>query len=101
MARPPELLYAVDEKPPAGVLVMSAIQHVMVIAITLVFPLILAREGGIQGSHILDLVSLSMLALGASTLIYACIPDMSAAAIYVRPAIPEFSWGPHCSPFSA
>jgi len=37
MVRPPELLYAVDEAPPPAVLVVSAIQHVAVIAITLYF----------------------------------------------------------------
>jgi xanthine permease XanP len=47
MKRPPELLYAVDENPPPAVLVVSAIQHVALIAITLIFPLILAREAGL------------------------------------------------------
>src|SRR5262249_33094288 len=85
MARPSELLYAVDEKPPVGVLVMSAVQHVMVIAITIVFPLILGREGGIQGSRVLDLVSLSMLGLGLSTLIL-CLHSKYVGSGYLCPA---------------
>ena len=44
MARPPDLLYAVDETPPPAILVASALQHVAVIAITLIFPLILGEE---------------------------------------------------------
>jgi NCS2 family nucleobase:cation symporter-2 len=47
---------------------MSAIQHIAVMAITLIFPLILARESGMNPAQTLDLVSLSMLGLGFTTI---------------------------------
>jgi xanthine permease XanP len=84
MARPPELLYAVDETPPAGVLVFSAIQHVAVIAITIVFPLILGREAGMTGGQFLNLVSLSMLAVGVSTVIL-CLHSKYVGSGYLCP----------------
>ena len=64
--RPPELLYAVEESPPPAVLVASAVQHVAVIAITLIFPLILGAEAGLNRVQLIDLVSWSMLAIGDS-----------------------------------
>lgn len=67
MTRPPTLIYSVDEVPPAAILVISALQHVAVMAITLIFPLILARESNLSGTQTLDLVSLSMLGLGFAT----------------------------------
>jgi NCS2 family nucleobase:cation symporter-2 len=67
MTRPPTLIYSVDEVPPATILIISALQHVAVMAITLIFPLILARESNMSGTQTLDLVSLSMLGLGVAT----------------------------------
>jgi NCS2 family nucleobase:cation symporter-2 len=67
--RPPELLYAVEESPPPAVLVVSAVQHVAVIAITLIFPLILGAEAGLSRPQFVDLVSLSMFAIGVSTIL--------------------------------
>jgi xanthine permease XanP len=67
MTRPSTLIYSVAEVPPAGILIVSAIQHVAVMAITLIFPLILARESNLSGTQTLDLVSLSMLGLGFAT----------------------------------
>lgn len=85
MVRPPELLYAVDETPPAAILVVSAIQHVAVIAITLIFPLILAREAGLSGTQFLDMVSLSMLAIGLAT-IFLCLRSRLVGCGYLCPA---------------
>jgi NCS2 family nucleobase:cation symporter-2 len=85
MVRPPELLYAVDESPPPAVLVVSAIQHVAVIAITLIFPLIIAREAGLSGGQFLDMVSLSMLAIGLAT-IFLCVRSRFVGCGYLVPA---------------
>jgi xanthine permease XanP len=85
MKRPPELLYAVDENPPPAVLVVSAVQHVALIAITLIFPLILAREAGLTGARFLDMVSLSMLAIGLAT-IALCIRSRFVGSGYLCPA---------------
>ncbi|SEC62885.1 nucleobase:cation symporter-2, NCS2 family [Rhizobiales bacterium GAS191] len=84
-ARPPELLYSVDETPPRAVLVVAALQHVAVIAVTLVFPLILARDAGLSGARFLDLVSLSILALGVSTILL-CIRSEFVGSGFLCPA---------------
>jgi NCS2 family nucleobase:cation symporter-2 len=72
MTRPPDLIYAVDEDPPWTILIVSALQHIGVMAITLIFPIVIAREANLSGAQFLDLVSLSMLGLGIATVCF-CI----------------------------
>ena len=96
MTRPPELLYSVDETPPRAIAVVSALQHVAVNSITLLFPLIIAREAGLQPGQLVEFVSLSMLAMGVSTILmcarwpvvgcgYLCPAGFSQ--IYVGPSL--------------
>jgi xanthine permease XanP len=66
MKRPTELIYAVDELPPWTVLIGSALQHIGLMAVTLIYPIIIAREAKLSGTDFLDLVSLSMLGLGVA-----------------------------------
>ncbi|MCK1419625.1 purine/pyrimidine permease [Bradyrhizobium sp. 182] len=68
MTRPPGLIYAVDDHPPWAILIVSALQHIGLMAITLIFPIIIAREANLSGTQFLDLVSLSMFGLGAATI---------------------------------
>jgi NCS2 family nucleobase:cation symporter-2 len=83
--RPPELLYAVDETPPRTIMVISALQHVAVNSITLVFPLIIAREAGLPPGQLVEFVSLSMLAMGISTILL-CARWRFAGCGYLCPA---------------
>ena len=85
MTRPPDLIYAVDESPPQPILIGSALQHVAVIAITLIFPIILAREANLSGTRFLDLISLSMLGLGVATVCF-CMRSHYVGSGYLCPA---------------
>jgi xanthine permease XanP len=85
MTRPPDLTYAVDEHPPSAILIVSALQHVAVMAVTLIFPIILAREANLAGTQLLDLISLSMLALGVATVCF-CMRSHFIGSGYLCPA---------------
>ncbi len=85
MSRPSGLLYSVDETPPRTIMVISALQHVAVNSITLVFPLIIAREAGLPLGQLLEFVSLSMLAMGISTILL-CARWRFAGCGYLCPA---------------
>ncbi len=85
MSRPSGLLYAVDETPPPPILVASALQHVAVIAVTLIFPLILGKEAGLSRVQFLDLVSLSMMAIGVATILL-CLRSKFVGSGYLCPA---------------
>jgi xanthine permease XanP len=69
MARPAGLIYDVNETPPPAVLGFSTVQHVAVISTLLVYPVILATEAKLSPSQLLDLVALSMLAVGVGTVL--------------------------------
>jgi NCS2 family nucleobase:cation symporter-2 len=85
MARPAGILYSVDETPPRAILVVSAIQHVAVLAITLIIPLILAHEAGLVGDQLIDFISLSMLTLGVGTILL-CVRSRFVGSGYLCPA---------------
>src|SRR6185295_12798140 len=85
MARPPGLIYAVDESPPAAMLALSALQHLAVAANSLVYPMILAREAGLSGTALLSFVSVSMLGLGVATLLF-CARTRLIGSGYLCPA---------------
>jgi NCS2 family nucleobase:cation symporter-2 len=85
MARPSGLLYSVDETPPWAIMVVSALQHVVVNSITLIFPLIIAREAHLPPGQRVEFVSLSMLAMGISTILL-CARWRFAGCGYLCPA---------------
>jgi NCS2 family nucleobase:cation symporter-2 len=85
MARPPGLLYAVNETPPVAVLAVAALQQVAVIANSLSYPIILGREAGLSATHMLDFVSLSMLSLGIATVLL-CATSRFIGSGYLCPA---------------
>jgi xanthine permease XanP len=96
MTRPPNLSYSVDEVPPFAILAISAVQHMALMAITLIFPLILAREAGIDAGHTRDLVSWSMLGLGITTIFLSArshflgsgyLAPAAYTAIYLGPTL--------------
>ncbi len=85
MKRPVGLLYSADQTPPPAILALSAIQHVAVMAVTLVFPIIIAREAGLTAVQRTDLVSLSMLAIGVATILL-CLRSRFIGSGYLVPA---------------
>jgi xanthine/uracil permease len=97
MTRPPDLIYAVDEDPPWVIMVVSALQHIGVMAITLIFPIIIAREANLSGTQFLDLVSLSMFGLGVANIAFACDRASSAPGIFAALPIRRSFSALHCS----
>jgi len=61
---PANITYAVDDRPPAIVTLLSGLQHVGIIAIVLVFPLLLGREAGLPANEIAGILGTTMLVLG-------------------------------------
>lgn len=96
MKRPATLVYGLEDTPPLGVTVLSAVQHVVLIAIRLVFPLLVAREAGLSPERILDVLGLSMIVMGIATVLqglprgpvgcgYLCPPSFTSA--YIGPSL--------------
>ena len=85
MARPPGLLYAVDETPPPVTFVIAALQQVAVMSNSLIYPVILAREAGLTTSDLLNFASVAMLALGVATILL-CARSRYTGCGYLCPA---------------
>ena len=94
--KPVNIVYGVDEAPPFGVTVLSGLQHVGLISIFLVYPLLVSREGGLSVAQTSDTLSLTMLILGIGAILqsmprgpvgarYLCPPVCTAA--YLEPSL--------------
>lgn len=96
MKKPSNLIYGVDDVPPVGVTLLSGLQHVGLISIFLLFPLVVFREAGLSAYALHNILSLSMLAMGVAALLSAlrvgplgsgflCPPVFSA--FYLSPSL--------------
>lgn len=56
MKKPADLVYGVDDIPPHSVSIIVALQHVLAIAVNLVYPLLLARQAGLSAEVTADIL---------------------------------------------
>jgi len=71
MKRPPNFAYWLNESPPHGVTLLSGLQHIGLVCSFLPIPLAVAREAGLAPDRMVDLIAVSMLALGVTAIIQA------------------------------
>jgi xanthine permease XanP len=69
--RPSDLIYSVWEKPPAIVCLANAAQHAVLIAPTMINPILVMRATGATEEIIVQTISLSFIALGFATVLQA------------------------------
>jgi NCS2 family nucleobase:cation symporter-2 len=69
--KPANIVYGAEEQPPRLVTLVSGVQHVAVIAIFMVYPLVIGRVVGASAAEISDMLRLSMLALALGVLLQA------------------------------
>ncbi|MEO7761163.1 MAG: solute carrier family 23 protein [Casimicrobiaceae bacterium] len=67
MRRPPDLIFGVDDKPPLTTTLFNGCQHVGVIAINLIYPLVLFKLAGTSVAATVELLSVGLLVLGIGT----------------------------------
>ncbi|HEY3917299.1 MAG TPA: solute carrier family 23 protein [Stellaceae bacterium] len=85
--RPSNLVYAVDERPPALPLLVSALQHVMVIgSIGAIFPLLVLDAAGASREMTERVMSISLLTLGIATLLL-CYRSRFLGSGYLLPSV--------------
>jgi len=90
MKKPNNIVYGVDDVPPRGVFLLSGLQHVGLVAIFLLVPVIACRQAQLGPEKILDVLSLSMLVMAVGAVVqalrkgplgsgYLCPPVFAAA----------------------
>lgn len=96
MKKPLTIVYGVEETPPLGVTLVSGVQHVVLIAIRLLFPLLVAREAGLPPDRVLDVLGVSMLVMGLGSVLQALprgpvgsgyLCPVSFTSAYIAPSI--------------
>jgi NCS2 family nucleobase:cation symporter-2 len=94
--KPADLVYGVDERPPLPIALLSGLQQAALLSVMLVYPLLVGRAAAAPPAVILDILSLSMVAIGLGTVLqaarwgpvgsgYLCPPITSA--IYLAPSL--------------
>jgi len=86
MAKPANLVYGGEEIPPSPVVWISAIQHVGVIAIFMIYPLIVGREAGVSADQLGNILRMGMLALAIAVLLQA-LPRGPVGSRLLAPSI--------------
>lgn len=69
--RPPEHIYSVNEKPPLIPLFLLGLQHVFLITISLIFPVVIVKTAGGGDTDAMFMVSMGILAAGIVTMMQA------------------------------
>jgi NCS2 family nucleobase:cation symporter-2 len=67
--RPPGLIYAVDETPPALRLLLLAVQYAVMIAIYLVLVVIVLRHADVSDETRVDLIAVALVAAAIGTVL--------------------------------
>ncbi|HXE29039.1 MAG TPA: solute carrier family 23 protein [Stellaceae bacterium] len=71
MKKPANIVYGAEERPPGLVTLVSGVQHVAVVAIFMVYPLVIGRAAGAPANEISEMLRLCMLGLGFAVLLQA------------------------------
>ena len=94
--KPATLTYGLDELPPPVVTWVSAIQHVGVIAIFMVYPLIIARQTGMTPDQTTNMLQLDMVVLAIAVFLQALprgpigsrfLAPSSFSGVYLAPTL--------------
>lgn len=88
MRKPPNITYGVDESPPLGVNVLSGLQHVGLMSIYLVYPVLVAQAAGSSAEVAALLVSMTLVALAIGTILQV-IPLGPVGSGYLCQPIPS------------
>ena len=71
MRKPANTIYGVEESPPHVVTAFNAVQHVGLISINLIYPLLIFRAAGTPVELVANLMAIGLLVLGVATFLQA------------------------------
>ncbi len=83
--KPSEITYGIDDKPPAYVVWIAAVQHVLLASVTTIFPLLVLEAAHASHQTVLEVMSGSLLALGFGTILL-CLKSQDIGSSSLMPA---------------
>ena len=69
--KPVNLVYGVDEHPPLGTTLLQGLQHVFIMSVYFIFPVIIIHAVGGNNAQAATMIQMSMIAMGATTILQA------------------------------
>jgi len=91
--KPTDLAYGVEDVPPRPVLWLAALQHVAVLALVMVFPILVTKAAGVAPQTAAHVLSMGMLAVGLATIAQAhrrssgYLAPTGFQAVYLGPSL--------------
>jgi xanthine permease XanP len=83
--KPANLIYGVEDVPPAAVRWLSAIQQVAITSIYMIYPLIVVRQAGLDVATTISILQIGCIVLGLATLLQA-IPSGPVGSRLLAPS---------------
>jgi xanthine permease XanP len=80
------MVYGVDERPPIMLTIVTAIQHVGVIAMFLIYPLVVSNEAKLGAEEVINILQMGMLVLAAAVLLQG-LPKGPVGSRFLAPSI--------------
>jgi len=84
--KPANVVYGVDEAPPLAVILLSGLQHIGIISIALVYPILIARAAELSVGQTSDILAATMLVLGVGAVLQS-LPSGIVGARYLCPPV--------------
>jgi xanthine permease XanP len=81
--KPANLVYGVDETPPLGATLLQGIQHIFIMAVYFIFPVIIIQAVGGTDAQAATMIKMSMIGMGITTILQA-IPRLGSG--YLAPS---------------
>jgi NCS2 family nucleobase:cation symporter-2 len=100
--KPPDLVYGVEDYPPLYIVLLSALQHVGLVTIFLIYPLLIVKEVGASVAVSANMLSLALIALGIGTLLQGLprgpvgsgfLCPANHTAVYLAPSLAAVKFG--------
>jgi len=86
MKKPATMVYGVDEVPPIALTIVTAVQHVGVIAMFLIYPLVVSNQVKLGADEVLNILQMGMLVLAAAVLLQG-LPGGPVGSRFLAPSI--------------
>ena len=85
MKKPLDVVYGVDERPPHGIVILSGLQHVGLMSIYLVYPVLIAKESGASAEVGAAMVSFTLIALAIGAILQILRPGPFGSGFICQP----------------
>jgi len=86
--KPPGIVWGVEDTPPLGVNVLSGLQHVGLMSVYLVYPVLVAKAAGLSTEAAAAMVSMTLIVLAVATILQS-IPFGPVGSGYLCQPIPS------------